>query len=220
MLAGSLLAKPLVGQTPSRAQPDKVSQTAPQASADTSQTDSVPAAPDIERVEATAETPVHTAPEGTPIATLRPGTPARVVGRADGWIRVQVDGWVREADVRPSTGTALTGVTAAEVHADPDRYVGQTVDWRLQLIAVQTADDLRAEMIAGQQYLLTRGPLPEAGFVYVTVTKAQAARMAALPPLEELVLRVTIRAARTRYLETPVVDLVSVVADGKKEGRP
>jgi hypothetical protein len=79
------------------------------------------------------------------------------------------------------------------------------------VIAVQTADELRTEMPRGQKYLLTRGPLPEPGFVYVTVTESQAAEFRALPALQELILRVTIKAARTKYLTTPVVEFVSRV---------
>jgi hypothetical protein len=76
---------------------------------------------------------------------------------------------------------------------------------------VQTADDLRVEMTKGQLYLLTRGPLPEPGFVYVTVTPKQAEEFRALQALQELTLRVIIKAPRTRFLATPVVELVSRV---------
>jgi hypothetical protein len=85
------------------------------------------------------------------------------------------------------------------------------VDWRLELIAVQTADELRLEIPKGRPYLLTRGPLPEPGFVYVTVTEAQANEFRSLQALQELTLRVTIKAPRTRFLATPVVELVSRV---------
>jgi hypothetical protein len=91
--------------------------------------------------------------------------------------------------------------------------VGHPVEWRLQVIAVQTADELRTEMARGQNYLLTRGPLPEPGFVYVTVSESQAAEFRALPALQELTLRVIIKAARTKYLTTPVVEFVARVAD-------
>jgi hypothetical protein len=130
---------------------------------------------------------------------------------------VQLEGWVKEADLKASDGGTLVGVSAAEVRATPGRYVGQTIDWRLQLIAVQTADELRAEMPPGQPYLLTRGPLPEPGFVYVSIPATRIAEFRALPPLTELVLRVTVRAARSKYLTTPVTELVSVVSgiDGK-----
>ena len=69
----------------------------------------------------------------------------------------------------------------------------------------------RAEMPAGQPYLLTRGPLPEPGFVYVMVSRADVARFKALPPLAEVLLRVTLRASRTRFLATPVAEFVESV---------
>lgn len=170
------------------------------------------APPEPEPMELAHESALSAAPDGAPLARVQSGVPARVVGRAAGWVKVQVDGWVREDDLKPSSADALDGVTADEVRTSPARFVGQTLRWRLQLIAVQSADELRAEMAPGQPYLLTRGPLPEPGFVYVTIPADKVAEFRALPPLRELVLRVTIRAARTRYLTTPVAELVSVVS--------
>ncbi len=170
------------------------------------------AAPEQEPMELAHESALSVAPDGAPLARVQAGVPARVVGRAAGWVKVQVDGWVKEDDLKPSSADALDGVTADEVRASPDRFVGQTLRWKLQLIAVQSADELRSEMAPGQPYLLTRGPLPEPGFVYVTIPADKVAEFSALPPLRELVLRVTIRAARTRYLTTPVAELVSVVS--------
>jgi hypothetical protein len=128
-------------------------------------------------------------------------------------VHVQVEGWVRDGDLEEGSAGTLTGITAAEVRSDPARYVGRTVEWRLQVIAVQTADELRTEMPRGQNYLLTRGPLPEPGFVYVIVSEGQAAEFRALPALQELTLRVVIRAPRTKYLTTPVVEYVARVSD-------
>jgi len=168
---------------------------------------------DSDHAAVTRETQVFATPQGGPYGTLQAGAPARVLGRSGEWLRVSVEGWVREADVEAASGGALAGITAAEVRSDPGRYVGKTVEWRLQLISVQTADELRTEMPRGQKYLLTRGPLPEPGFVYVTVNPAQAAEFEALPALQEMLLRVTIKAARTKYLTTPVVEFVSRVGE-------
>jgi hypothetical protein len=175
------------------------------------------AAAGLERVQTARETPLGAAPEGGTIGTLQGGTPARVVARSGDQVKVQVEGWIPADAVAPTDSGALVGVSATEVHADPNRFVGQTVEWRVQLIAVKQADELRGEMAPGQPYLLTRGPLPEPGFVYVSIPPAQVAEFEAMPPLHELVLRVTIRAARTRFLMTPVAELVSVVSgmDGK-----
>jgi len=166
----------------------------------------------LDRAEVARETSVYAAPDGGQYGTLQPGAAARVLGRTGEWTRVQFEGWVREADLKEASDGALSGVTAAEVRSDPSKYVGRTVDWRVELIAVQEADELRPEMPKGQKYLLTRGPLPEPGFVYVTVSDSQVAEFRALQALQELILRVIIRAPRTRFLATPVVELVSRVS--------
>lgn len=170
----------------------------------------------IEGVETIREAGLSRMPDSAPTSTLPAGTPARVVGRSGEWVRVQIEGWLRESDVKPAEAGVLAGITAAEVRASPERFVGQTLDWRLQVIAVQLADELRPEMPADQPYLLTRGPLPEPGFVYVTIPPERIAEFRALPPLHEMVMRVTLKAARTRYLATPVAELVSTL--GASEG--
>ena len=172
----------------------------------------------IEGVETLRETGLSRMPDSAATSTLPAGTPARVVGRSGEWVRVQVEGWVREADLKPAESGVLAGITAAEIRAAPEKFVGQTLDWRLQVIAVQLADELRPEMRPDQPYLLTRGPLPEPGFVYVTIPPSRIAEFRALPPLHEMVMRVTLKAARTRYLATPVAELVSTpgpVGEGK-----
>lgn len=168
---------------------------------------------EAERTQTTRETAIFAAPQGGPYGTLQPGVPARVLSRSGEWTRVQLEGWVRESDLKAGSEASLGGVTAAEIRADPARYLGRTVEWRLELIAVQTADELRIEMPKGQRYLLTRGPLPEPGFVYVMVTESQANEFRSLQALQELTLRVTIKAPRTRFLATPVVELVSRVVE-------
>jgi hypothetical protein len=173
------------------------------------QASSKPAPPDA--VETTRATQLSAAPGGAQYGSLQGGIPARVVGHSGEWTQVEVSGWVRESDLQPAQGGAFAGVSAAEVRAAPDRFVGQTLDWKVQLIAVQNADELRTEMAPGQPYLLTRGPLPEPGFVYVTIPADSVAKFRALPPLSELTLRLRLKAAKTRYLTTPVAEYVGVV---------
>jgi hypothetical protein len=170
-------------------------------------------AADSDRAEVTRDAGLYSAPEAATYGTLQPGASARVLGRSGDWVRVQLEGWMRAADLQATIGGTQSGVTAAEVRSDPARYVGHTVEWRLQIIAVQTADELRTEMVRGQSYLLTRGPLPEPGFVYVTVSEAQAAEFRTLPALQEMILKVNIKAARSKYLTTPIVEFVSRVTE-------
>ncbi|HEU4680881.1 MAG TPA: hypothetical protein VFS51_04005, partial [Gemmatimonadales bacterium] len=94
---------------------------------------------DRDRVEVGRETPVYVAPDGGQYGTLQPGAQARVLGRSGEWTRVQIEGWVRQSHLQTASTAALSGITAAEVRSDPPKYVGRTVDWRVELIAVQEA---------------------------------------------------------------------------------
>ncbi len=154
-----------------------------------------------------AGTVLRLAPEGAALTTLAAPSEATVLERDRDWVKVSVPAWVRAGEISGALAP-IPAITGAMLRENPDRYVGQTVDWRLQFLAHQQADELRPEMPLGHPYLLARGPLPETGFVYVLVSKEQVERLQGLKPLEELSVMVTIRAGRTRYLATPVVELM------------
>lgn len=147
------------------------------------------------------------APDGIAIATLVGPADASLEGQTGDWVKVRVDAWIKRVDVAGPLAPP-PAITAAMLRESPEKFVGQTVEWRVQFLAHQQADELRPEMPAGRPYLLARGPLPESGFVYVLLSKEQAAQLQGLQPLEELAVTATVRSARTRYLATPVVELV------------
>ncbi|MGE0353351.1 MAG: hypothetical protein AB7I33_15565 [Gemmatimonadales bacterium] len=167
------------------------------------------------QLEAAAPARLFLAPGGDSIGRLDPGARATVLSRSGEWVRIRVDAWVRENETRAVADSGvLFGVTAAEVRAAPSKYVGRTVEWRVQYLSIQEADELRPEIPKGSLYLLTRGPLPEVGFVYLILSPEQVARFRSLPPLQEITVRAVIRAASTRYLPNPVAQLVDVVEGG------
>lgn len=164
-----------------------------------------PPADTLARVIIRKGTSVSAGPGGSPMGTVAADLPAEVTARSGEWVRIRTEGWVRREDVRPAIDPA--GITLEQLLAAPEKYVGQAVVWRLQYIALQVADELRPELPPGEPYVLARGPLPEAGFVYVTVTRKQAERFREMSPLDEFTANGTIRSARTRYLPTPVIEL-------------
>lgn len=172
----------------------------------------VPAAdpPATARAALRQGTEVAAGPDGAAIATLDAPAEAEIVERSRDWVKVRLEGWVRAADLA-GQAEPPPAITGAMLRQQPDRYVGQPVTWRLHFLAVQEADELRPEMPRGQRYLLTRGPLPESGFVYLMVSREQAARLEGLRPLDEVRIEGVIRAGRTRFLPTPVVELTRVV---------
>jgi hypothetical protein len=155
---------------------------------------------------------LYGAPGGAVTGAVAPPTPLKILAHSGEWTRVQLDAWVKNSDLAAAPAGVLEGVSAAELRADPTRYAGQVVRWRLQFVAVETADDLRPDIPDGSTYLLTRGPTPERGFVYVIVPEGKKAAVAALLPLTDLEVTATVRVGKSRFIGNPIVDLVSFEA--------
>ena len=169
-------------------------------------------AADASHAAASRRTTLYREPEGLATGAIASQTPLRVLGRSGEWTRVQFEGWVRTADLAAAPPGVLVGVSAAELRADPQRYAGQVVQWTLQYIALQTADDLRPDIPDGTTYVLARGPLPERGFVYVVLPDGNAGPVAALAPLTTIHITARVRVGRSRFIGNPVVDLISLEA--------
>lgn len=165
----------------------------------------VTSADTLQRVVVRKGAALATGPGGGALGTAPADLPGKVTARSGNWIRVETSAWVRTEDVTPAPDSG--GVTLEQLRAEGDRLAGQPVRWRLQYLSVQTADELRPELPPGQPYVLARGPLPEAGFVYVAVSRDQAERFRGMNPLEEFQANGVVRAARTRYLAIPVIEL-------------
>ena len=172
-------------------------------------------AADTTRVDSTRAQPVRMttlfrAPDGPEAGTVATDTPLRVLSRNGEWTRVQFEGWVKGGDLQAAPAGVQVGVTAAELRAEPQRYVGQVLRWNLEFIAIQKADDLRPDLPSGSSYVLARGPLPERGFVYIVVPDARLPAFRALTPLATMTITARVRNSRSRYLGNPIVDLISL----------
>ena len=149
-------------------------------------------------------------PGGPAAATLEPGTTVRVTARANGWVRVEAQGWVRESEIRPADNSILSGVSAAELRATPDEFKGKLLRWTIQYIALQTADELRPDFEAGQKYILARGPAPEYAFVYIAIPDAKLADIQKLAPLSSVEIVARVLNGRSQYLSNPILELVDI----------
>ncbi len=175
--------------------------------------------PDTARVDSSRAQPMrmttlYRAPDGPEAGTIATETPLRVLSRNGEWTRVQFEGWVKGGDLQAAPAGVLVGVTAAELRAEPQRYVGQVLRWNLEFIAIQKADDLRPDIPSGSSYVLARGPLPERGFVYIVVPENKLPAFRALTPLVTMQVTARVRSGRSRYLGNPVVDLISLEGGG------
>lgn len=147
-------------------------------------------------------------PSGDTTASIDSGRVVKVLERSQGWVRVQLDGWLRESELEDPG--VLTAVTPAELREDPELYVGKIVRWRLQYIGVRTADELRPDIPLGQRYLLARGPLPASEYVYVIIPEDRVAEVEALHPLTVVTIDGRIVTPQTRYLGNTVLDLLRI----------
>ena len=154
---------------------------------------------------------LYRGPEAPATGVLEAGTPIRITARAGGWTRVEAAGWVKDGDVAQAGGQAVSGVTAADLRASPDEWVGKVLRWTIQFIALQTADELRPDFTPGQRYILARGPAPEYAFVYVIVPPDKLAEVSRLQPLDSLTILARVKSGRSAYLANPILELVDVV---------
>ena len=152
---------------------------------------------------------VRTAPDGSPVAVLQPGGRTTVLARDRDWVRVRVEGWVRERDLRPAdAGTQR--LSAADLRADPAGTRGRVVHWEVQYLALQRADPLRKDLAPDEPYLLARGPGEENSLLYLAVPPSLLTTVRALPLLTRVVITARVRTGRSDPVGVPILDLQGI----------
>ena len=174
-----------------------------------------PAGPDTTRnglvLTPAVQTAIAASPGGDRLGTLGPGARATVTGRERGWVRVQVEGWVREADLSVAD-TALRGaLSAADLRADPDATAGRLVHWEVEVLAHQIADPLRKGLTDQEPYLLAQGPSGENALLYLAIPPGLAATARAIPDLGRAIITARVRSGRSEPVGIPVLELITIV---------
>jgi hypothetical protein len=159
-------------------------------------------------------TTVRTAPsQGTPetpaLGQLAKGATVDVIARDRGWVRVRLEGWVRESDVVVAD-TSLRPLSAADIRSNPAAAQGKLVKWDVQAVALQTADVLRTGLQPGEQYLLALGPGSEKTLVYLAVPQSLLATARSLPAMADVTVTARVRNGRSEPAGVPILDLESL----------
>jgi hypothetical protein len=160
---------------------------------------------------ATKSTPIRTAPvvgaSATPaVGQLAKGATVEVPARDRDWVRVRLEGWVRESDLAIAD-SALRPLSAADIRSDPLGTKGKLVQWHVEAVALQTADPLRTGLAPGEQYLLALGPGPEKSLVYLAVPQPLLAAARSLPPLAQVTVTARVRNGKSEPAGVPILDL-------------
>ena len=163
---------------------------------------------------ATKSTPIRTAPVSgatpTPaVGQLAKGATVEVIGRDRDWVRVKLEGWVRESDLTVADST-LRPLSAADLRSDPQGSQGKLVQWDVEAVALQTADALRTGLQTGEQYLLALGPGAEKTLVYLAVPETLLPTARNLRPLAQITVTARVRNGRSEPAGVPILDLQSI----------
>jgi hypothetical protein len=160
----------------------------------------------------TRQTSMRLAPEGDSIGGVRPGTVLVPLARERDWLRVRVEGWVRENELQSVDSTVQTRLSAADLRADPAGTRGVIVRWNVQVLSpIQRADVLRRELAENEPYVIARGPDAESALLYLAIPPSLVDAVASIAPLTNVVITGRVRTGRSSPVGVPILDLVSIV---------
>ena len=158
----------------------------------------------------TSNVALRAAPDARPLATIAQGTTLIPLARDRGWVRVRLEGWVQEKDVAPADTSVRSGVSAADLRADPVGSRGKVVRWAVQILAKQKADVLRRDLAPDEVYLLARGPNEENALLYLVVPEALMTSTKAMPELTQAMITARVRTGKSELVGVPILDLLSI----------
>jgi Bacterial SH3 domain len=151
------------------------------------------------------------APLGRGVAALDSGARVTTLARERGWVRVRVEGWVREDDVVPTDTSVLSNVSAADLRSQPEKFRGRTVRWKVQVLSLQTADPLRRDLAPDELYWLARGPGSENSLLYLALPPSLVGTARSVEPLSSVIVTARVRTGRSEPSGVPVLDIQSIV---------
>jgi hypothetical protein len=153
---------------------------------------------------------LRAAPDAKALATVVQGATLTPLARERGWVRVRLEGWVPERDVAPADTSIRTGVSAADLRADPVGTRGKLVRWSVQILARQKADVLRKDLAPDETYLLARGPYEENALLYLVVPPSLLVMTKSIPELSQAMITARVRTGRSDLVGVPILDLLTI----------
>ncbi|NNF13587.1 MAG: hypothetical protein HKN72_10195 [Gemmatimonadetes bacterium] len=155
------------------------------------------------------------APDGDTLAVARPTSDVQVVRREGNWARVRLEGWMwMPGSATPTAEDAPVEETSAlepgDLASRPDEGAGRAVEWTLQFISLERAEEIRTDFFRGEPFLLTRFGGGDGPFVYVAVPLDRLDEVEGLVPLESISITGRIRTGASSLTGVPIVDLVSI----------
>jgi hypothetical protein len=171
----------------------------------------VPGGPAAGALASNGQLTLRDAPDGKSLATIGAATPVTPLTRDRGWVRVQVEGWVKDDGLAPANAT-VGALSAADLRADPQKARGAVVRWDVQVLALAHADVLHKDLTLDEPYLLARGPGSENAMLYIAIPPAlvqTATSLTALAPVTASIVA-SVRNGKSAPLGVPILDAQSL----------
>jgi hypothetical protein len=158
------------------------------------------------------DSPILSAPDGDTLAISGPSTNLRVLAREGNWARIRLEGWIwlpqgSDGGVEVSI---RTDVTLEDVAAAPDDFRGEVLQWDLQFISLERAEEIRTDFFVTEPFLLTRMGDGDQGFVYIAVPPERLGEAQGLSPLERIRVVGRVRTGSARLTGSPILELLSL----------
>lgn len=150
------------------------------------------------------------APHGRTFATLGDSARVRALFRDRGWVRVRIEGWMRDADVTEADTALRASLLPADLRADPVSTRGKLVRWDVQKLAIQNADPLQRDLAQDEPYMLARGPGADHPLLYLSLPPSLLASARKLAPLGFFTVIARVRNGRSSPGGVPILDVLSL----------
>jgi|SRR5690625_87478 len=179
--------------------------------------DPEPTRPSEDEVGGVPERTLHQAPildrtSGDTIATLHQGSAIELIEDQGEWVRVRVEGWIPRELIPDDTSLSavITDLTPQLLASEPERFKGQVIEWEIQFIALDRAEEIRRDLEPGELFILARPPGDQPGFVYIAVPEDLVDQVQGLAPLERVRVRGRVRTGRSSQMAVPILDLIEI----------
>lgn len=154
---------------------------------------------------------IRKAPDGDRLAVVVAGAPVTVVERGGRWTRVRFDGWVRSDQLAVGeSDSVVVEVSAGELRARPDDFLGVRVAWTVQFVSLERAEPERTDFYEGEPFILARAPDPGDRFVYIAVPPELVGAVEELQPLQNIEILAQVRTGRSSLMGVPILDLLAL----------
>ena len=158
------------------------------------------------------DAPILSAPDGDTLAVSSPRANLQVLAREGNWARVRLEGWIwlpqgADGGVEASIHT---DVTLEALTASPEEYRGEVLQWDLQFISLERAEEIRTDFYETEPFLLTRMEGDDQGFVYVAIPPERLQEAQGLSPLERIRVVGRVRTGSARLTGSPILELLSL----------